>query len=322
MAGNVGIGTTNPGEKLEVNGRIRMNTWTADGETAVYRDDATGDLGLVNSDIRLKKNITPLEDALGKISKLQGFLYNSIDEPDGAKKRLGLSAQDVMAVLPEAAFSFTGSDGQEYYSIHYEKLTALLVEGIKQQQVEIESLKSLLGVTELNSQGGLGPETPMPWLEAKIKQVLADLGLILENSIARIQEIITGKLTTQELCLDDVCVTKDQLKAMLQQNGQAAQAAIVPPPESPTPTPDVGAPDLTSGVEPTPTPSESPSPSPSESPSPMPSESPVVEATPSPSLEVAPVVESAPPAPAESVPAPVAEIVPPAPAVEVSAPTE
>ncbi|MBU4351136.1 hypothetical protein KKH63_02290, partial [Patescibacteria group bacterium] len=177
----------------------------------------------------------------------------------------------------------------------------------------IKALKSLLGVTEFNSEGGLGPETPTPWLEAKIKQVLAQLGLILENGIARLQEIITGKITTQELCVDDVCVTKDQFKAMLQQNGQAA----------PTPTPDVGVPDLTSGVNAPPAPAPAvlpPPPAPAE-----PSTTPDVR---EPDLtsgvnapaEPAPVVESAPLAPAENAPAPVVESAPAAPVVET--PTE
>jgi len=113
IEGNVGIGTTNPLQKLEVAGRIRMTTWTADGDTAVYRDDATGDIGLQTSDIRLKKNLTPITGALDTVLGLQGYLYNTLDEPDGHKKRLGLVAQDLVSALPEATFNFTNEQGEE-----------------------------------------------------------------------------------------------------------------------------------------------------------------------------------------------------------------
>jgi hypothetical protein len=277
---------------LDVVGTIRSSTFPATGDTALYRDDATGDISLITSDIRLKKNITPLENPLEKISALTGFLYNSIDESDDVKKRLGLSAQDVMAVLPEAAFSFKNDQGEEYYSIHYEKLTALLVEGVKAQQTEIQALKSFLGLAELNSEGGLGPETPAPWLEEKIKQVLAQLGLILENGIARLQEIITGKITTQQLCVDDVCVTRDEFKSLLERPRPEISVGVEPqnpvPSESLAPEPSI-APVETPTVESTPAPAESPivSPEPSatSNPEPSPAESPTsapVESAPAP----------------------------------------
>ncbi len=126
---------------IDVRGRIGMNTWTADGDVAVYKDDVTGNLGLIASDKRLKKNLIPLQDSLSKITKLQGYLYNSIDEPDDAKKRLGLIAQDVKEVLPEATFSFKNEQQEEYFSIHYEKLTALLVEGIKEQEKKLSKFE-------------------------------------------------------------------------------------------------------------------------------------------------------------------------------------
>ncbi|PIZ42941.1 hypothetical protein COY34_01900, partial [candidate division WWE3 bacterium CG_4_10_14_0_2_um_filter_42_8] len=144
ISGKVGIGTTSPQVKLDVAGTIRASTFPVTGDTALYRDDATGDIALLTSDIRLKKNLTSLSSsqALTVVQGLTGYLYNALDEPDGAKKRLGFMAQDLIKLgLNEATYSFTGSDGTEYFSIHYEKLPVLLVEAIKEQQQQIEQLK-------------------------------------------------------------------------------------------------------------------------------------------------------------------------------------
>jgi len=131
-SGNVGIGTTSPSQKLEVNGRIRMDIWTADGDVVVYKNPS-GDIGLNSSDLRLKKNLEPISSALDKVLGLTGYLYNPVGEPDGAKKRLGVVAQDLIAVgLSEVTYTFTNEAGQEYFGVHYEKLTALLVEAVKE----------------------------------------------------------------------------------------------------------------------------------------------------------------------------------------------
>jgi hypothetical protein len=149
--GNVGIGTTAPSQLLDVtNGRIRMSFWEADGDVAAYRDNVTNTLALQASDIRLKKNLEPIQNSLDIISQITGYKYNMLDEANGDKKRLGVIAQDLLDILPEATFSFKNDEsGEKYYGVHYEKLTALLIEGVKDldslannQQLQINSLKN------------------------------------------------------------------------------------------------------------------------------------------------------------------------------------
>ncbi|HUC81372.1 MAG TPA: tail fiber domain-containing protein [Flavisolibacter sp.] len=99
--------------------------------------DANGYIIRTASDARLKMNIRQLENALDKITKLRGVSYNWIDTIKmGSKKEIGFIAQELEKVVPEVV-----SNGGEYKSVNYPLLTALIVEGMKEQQTEINDLK-------------------------------------------------------------------------------------------------------------------------------------------------------------------------------------
>ena len=116
---------------------------------------ATNDIVAFSSDKRLKENIRPIENALDKVSKLSGFVYNWNElanekaEYDMDKDYVGVYAQDVEEVQPEAVdlapFDNDGEDnsisGENYLTVQYEKLVPLLIESIKELKAEIEELK-------------------------------------------------------------------------------------------------------------------------------------------------------------------------------------
>jgi hypothetical protein len=96
------------------------------------------------SDRRLKTNITEIGHALEKLRKLRGIYYDWIqNHPSGMvfddKRHVGLFAQDVQAVLPEAV-SPIGKNG-EYLGVNYSDLVPLLVEAMHELEAKIIELE-------------------------------------------------------------------------------------------------------------------------------------------------------------------------------------
>jgi trimeric autotransporter adhesin len=87
----------------------------------------------VYSSRRWKSNIQPLHGALGKVERLRGVSYTYT--PSG-KQDIGMIAEEVGKVVPEVV-SYEGN-GRDARGIDYARLTALLVEAVKQQQAEIK----------------------------------------------------------------------------------------------------------------------------------------------------------------------------------------
>ncbi|MCW1310024.1 MAG: tail fiber domain-containing protein, partial [Candidatus Nanoarchaeia archaeon] len=162
--GNVGIGITNPDAKLDVNGRIKMRNWVADGTTVVYKND-NGDIGVISSDLRLKKDISPLTNVLDMVLQLNPYRYRSLNSSEESNYRLGLIAQEVMPVMPELTFKFTDfNSGEEYYSVHYDQLPVLLLAAIKEQQTEIALLENRLDLmVETASGSGFLAQLAQNW---------------------------------------------------------------------------------------------------------------------------------------------------------------
>ena len=93
---------------------------------------------LYSSDQRLKDNITPIKDALAKIVELSGVNFNWKSGARTGQQDVGVIAQEVQNVLPEAV----RTDASGYLSVDYPKLVPLLIEAIKEQQAQISALKT------------------------------------------------------------------------------------------------------------------------------------------------------------------------------------
>jgi hypothetical protein len=152
--GNVGIGTTAPSYKFQVkiNGSNEGHVTT----TGTWSS---------SSDVRLKKNIIPVANALEYIMSLNPVRFDMKNEEDSKTgNHFGFIAQEMEKVLPE----LVGTDNEGMKSIEYATLTSVLAGAVKEQQNEIIDLKERLialekktvttqtaGIVPVNSNTGL-----------------------------------------------------------------------------------------------------------------------------------------------------------------------
>ena len=178
--GNVGIGETSPGHKLDVyRDRIALTGLTAGtgghyialsgqlpGFTAnqyncletnlndlhfaaggVYTGYISYNGGFTDvSDISLKENIEDIPNALNKVNNLRGRYFTWKNELQGNDKQIGFIAQEVEEYIPEVVTS--GAGGTK--GIAYGKITALLVNAIKELKADNDSLRARIEILENN----------------------------------------------------------------------------------------------------------------------------------------------------------------------------
>ena len=116
--------------KLETDGDLHV-----DGNVVAYSTTV--------SDIRLKKDIAPIEDAVTKVQQLNGCTFTYLKDD---RQSAGIMAQDLEKVLPSAVIEdegvFHGEEGETYKTVQYDQVIGLLVEAVKELKAEIEELKN------------------------------------------------------------------------------------------------------------------------------------------------------------------------------------
>jgi hypothetical protein len=116
---------------------LRVGNGTSGGYGPVYASAFT-----VSSDERLKENIENVSDALSKISKIRGVTYNYIDNRFNQDRQIGVIAQEVQRVFPEAVLT----DEEGVLSVNYSVLVAPLIEAVKEQEEQIKKNVMMLNV--------------------------------------------------------------------------------------------------------------------------------------------------------------------------------
>jgi len=133
--------TLNNNSNVHFEGLMVGQTSGATGNTI----RCVGDIVAYYSDDRLKNKIGNLEDALSKVNSLNGFTYTPNEAAlalgvDQDEVRVGVSAQEVQAVLPEAVKDAPVENTEGYLTVQYEKVVPLLIEAIKELSAKVEEL--------------------------------------------------------------------------------------------------------------------------------------------------------------------------------------
>jgi hypothetical protein len=130
------------------------------------------------SDKRLKENVVEIPNAIDKIKQIRGVTFDWNDgaeslgfKPETKYNDLGVIAQEIQTVLPQAVkpapfdawtpdpsinyeqeyldkMMGTSKSGENYLTVQLEKLVPLLIEGIKEQQKQIEELLNRIKILE------------------------------------------------------------------------------------------------------------------------------------------------------------------------------
>ena len=148
--------TISIGQAVATSDNVRFNSigvGMAASATAGRIDAANDVVAFSTSDIRFKENITPIPNAIEKIRKISGNTYDwkaELKDVHGYEGNdVGVIAQEVEEVLPQ----LVQNRDNGYKAVKYDKLVALLIEGIKEQQQHIDNLT--IQVEELKKQKGL-----------------------------------------------------------------------------------------------------------------------------------------------------------------------
>ena len=104
---------------------------------------ATGDItAFYSSDVRLKENIQPIENALLKVESISGNTYDwkvgfeTIHSHTGHD--IGVIAQEIQKILPQAVAERENG----YLGVNYEKIIPLLIESIKELSAKVKELEN------------------------------------------------------------------------------------------------------------------------------------------------------------------------------------
>jgi Chaperone of endosialidase len=145
--GSIGIGVTSPTASLHIGstGGIRLESLAANRTQPLYIDT----FGIVTtsaSDSRLKANVAAIPYGLAHVKQLNPVRFQWATVSHGDEPDIGLIAQEVQPVIPEAVTMNAGGK----YNLDYAKLVPVLISAVKELAAEVAALRTT------------GIQTPVP----------------------------------------------------------------------------------------------------------------------------------------------------------------
>jgi lysophospholipase L1-like esterase len=212
----IGIGTTTPWKALSVNGGVAV-PGLSNGSTGYYAcvNTTTGELSTSTtacgaSSIKYKENVAPLTYGLQDVLNLNPVFFNyKSSYVSDQRRQVGFIAEEVASVTPEiVAYDSNG----EIQGLDYPKFTAVLAKAIQELNAKLDLLATVVG------QG-----------TNALKNLVVDS---LSSTVVYTRELNADKINAGDIniagkvCVDDVCVTKDQFKELLLRSGVGATQII------------------------------------------------------------------------------------------------
>jgi hypothetical protein len=115
------------GQAVNTNSNVRFNTVKATGDITAFSSV---------SDIAMKENINPIENALDKVMQLGGYTFNYKNRP--GEEMTGVMAQEIEKVLPGIVYETVDPEtGKETYAVRHGNLVGLLIEAIKELSAKV-----------------------------------------------------------------------------------------------------------------------------------------------------------------------------------------
>ena len=156
-ADSIKVKTASNGAEITGNLTVSTDTQTDSLGVGTAPSSTSGEIRATNdvtayysSDAKLKTNVVNIENALDKVKQIRGVEFDwtqeYIDDKGGEdgyfvrKHDVGVIAQEVEAVLPEVV----GTRDNGTKAVRYDRMVALLVEAIKDQQSQIDELKQII----------------------------------------------------------------------------------------------------------------------------------------------------------------------------------
>jgi hypothetical protein len=129
---------------INADGLLSINN-LGTGSTAVCRN-ASNQISNCSSSLRYKTNIGTFSDGLDLIKRLRPITF---DWKDGGMHDLGLGAEDVAAIEP---LLVTHNKLGEVEGVKYDRIGVVLINAVKEQQEQIESLQQRLQAQQLENE--------------------------------------------------------------------------------------------------------------------------------------------------------------------------
>ena len=162
------------------------------------------------SDSILKSGIEEFGDTLEYIKELRAVTFNWINPENTSEtipgRNLGMIAQEVETVIPNLGVVATNPDGTKY--IKYDLLSTLLVEGVKEQQIQIQNLSEAIGSINLDTLQSNYDDFKSALnslsLSTQAGSLIVNSGLTVTGSSLLNEVSITGNITAGQIKIDSL----------------------------------------------------------------------------------------------------------------------